>query len=420
MYKGANRDYKMADAPLNLTDEKHFKSHRPDGRNVSTLAALMEWMRNRPGDLNLPEKLDEASFAAWQQQVKERARLLLNMPQPTPQPEPVLLSTVQREGYRVEKWEYYPDDWSAVPFLALIPDGVDAEHPAPAVMCLLGSATPKEFGSSEPPATDHANCSEEGRHYPERNRMAQYMAQNGWVAYAFDNPAAGETSVQTCPKEIRSDMYTRQVLCNHLLNEGLPYVGLTVFHRLQFMDQFLLKQDYVDKERIGISSHSLGTEAAIFLGLLRDEIKAIVFNEDIHDDRRRFMCITEHPGQRMFQNYGNWHIVPGQFASFGYQDMLAAFAPRWLSLDEGGADEFLHVIERAYQFCGAADRLAIHHYPDYADLAKRQMDVPLPARGLTSGEFYRTYMYANTKDHSFRKDPALALFRRAFAPEGEQ
>ena len=417
MYKGTNRDYKMADAPLNLTDEQHFTSHRPDGRHTATLPALMEMMRQRPGDLNLPQELDEKSFAQWRAQVKERARLLLNMPEPKPQPEPVMLSCVQREGYRVEKWEFYPDDYSAVPFLALIPDGVDAAHPAPAVMCYLGSATPKEFGAVEPPATDHTNCSEEWGHYPERNRMAQYMAQSGWVAYAFDNPGAGETSVQTCPKDIKSDMYTRQVMCNGLLNEGLPYVGLTVFQRLQFMDQFLLKQDYVDKERIAISSHSLGTEAAIFVGLLRDEIKAIVFNEDIHDDRRRYQCITEHPGQRMFQNYGNWHIVPGQFASFGYQDMLAAFAPRWLSLNEGGADEFLHVIERAYEFCGEPERLAIHHYPDYADPAKRTNDVPLPLRGLSSGSFYREYMYANTADHSFRREPALALLRRAFGEE---
>lgn len=417
MYNGAARDYKMSDAPLNLTYEQHFKSHRPDGRQTATLAALMDMMRRRPGDLNLPEDIDRADFPAWQRQIRRRAGELLALPEATPQPEPVLLSCEKREGYRVEKWEYYPDDYSAVPFLALIPDEAGPEHPVPAVMCLLGSNHPKEYVAQEPELMDHPNFREEDLHYPERNRMALYMVQSGWAAYCFDNPGIAETSVMTDPEVGMSDMYTRQVLCSALLDSGLSYVGLTVFHRLQFMDQFLLRQDYVDRGRIAISSHSLGTEAAIFLGLLRDEICAIVFNEDIHDDRRRYQCITEHPGQRMFQNYGNWHILPGQFAAFGYQDMLAAFAPRWLSLNEGGADEFLEEIRRGYELAGAPERLHIHHYPDYADPAKRTIGKKVPLYGLSSGTFYRDYMNANTSDHSFRKDPALALLRRAFGEE---
>ena len=350
---------------------------------------------------------------------EERARLLLNMPEPTPQPEPVLLSREQREGYRVEKWEYYPDDWSVVPFLALIPDGADTDHPVPGVMCMLGSNHPKEFVSGESAVKDHPNCMEVGMHFPERNRMALYIVQQGMAAFVFDNPAIAETSVETDPAAGMSDMYTRQVLCNNLLNSGLPYVGLTVFHRLQFMDQFLCKQTYVDQERIGISSHSLGTEGAIFLGLLRDEIKAIVFNEDLHDDRHRFMCITEHSGERMFQNYGNWHIVPGQFASFGYHDMCAAFAPRWLGMTEGGADGFMKTIIRAYEFCGATDRLVFNYYSDYQDPAKRNMKVDVPEYGLSSQSFYREHMHMTVSDHSFRREPALKLLKSCFGLDNE-
>ena len=82
--------------------------------------------------------------------------------------------------------------------------------------------------------------------------MGLYMVQNGMVAILFDNPGAGECSVMPDPTSVTepSAMYTREILCH---------------------------------------------------GLLCNEIKAIVFNEDLHDDRRRFMCITEHPGDRMFQ-----------------------------------------------------------------------------------------------------------------------
>ena len=57
---------------LNLTYEEHFKSHRPDGRFVSTFAAHMQWLRDLKPELALPEALTEESFAAWQQAVKER------------------------------------------------------------------------------------------------------------------------------------------------------------------------------------------------------------------------------------------------------------------------------------------------------------------------------------------------------------
>jgi len=409
MYKGANL-YKSASGPLNLTYEKDFKSHRPDGRHVSTLAAHMEMLRNLKPDLSCPENLTEESFKAWQEKVKARCRELLCMPEPTPQPDPVMLSCVQREGYRVEKWEYYPDDYSAVPFLALIPDGASEEKPVPAVMCLLGSNHPKEYAAGEP-CEGHPNFATP--HHADRNQMGLYIVQNGMAAFVFDNPGIGECSVLADPAAGASQMYTRSVLCHGLLDSGIPYVGLTVFQRMQFL-KHLKTLPYIDQERIAISSHSLGTEAAIFIGLLCDEIKGIVFNEDLHDDRRRFMCITEHPGERMFQNYGNWHIVPGQFASFGYQDMCAAFAPRYLGMTEGGADEFMHTITRAYEFCGAMDHLVFNYYTDYLDPAKRNMDVAVPNYGLSSSDFYRKYMYVTVSDHSFRKEPALELLKKCF------
>ena len=405
--------YNRAGGPLNLTYEEHFKSHRPDGRHVGTFAAFLEYMRRFKPALSCPEELTQENFAKFQAAVKAKIPELLNLPEPTPQPEPVLLSTVQREGYRVEKWEFYPDDFTAVPYLALIPDGADADHPVPGVLCFLGSNHSKEFVAGEP-MPEHPNYVT--THYPERNQMALYMVQNGMAAFVFDNPAIAECALQTDAGIGQSQMYTRAVMCHGLLEMGIPYVGLTVFQRMQFMEH-LRKMDFIDQEKIAISSHSLGTEAAIFMGLLCDDIKGIVFNEDLHDDRRRYMCITEHPGDRMFQNYGNWHIVPGQFANFGYQDLCAAFAPRYLGMTEGGADEFMHTIQRAYEFCNAQDHLVINYYTDYQDPAARQMDVPVPEYGLSSSDFYRKYMYVTVSDHSFRKDPALKLLKKCFGME---
>ena len=117
------------------TYESHFRSNRPDGRIPSAQAAFMEHLRRRPRELALPEELSAESYAAWQSAVRKKATELLAMPPFTPQPDPVLLSSVQREGYRVEKWEFYPDDVAAVPVLLLVPDTATEETPAPIVFC---------------------------------------------------------------------------------------------------------------------------------------------------------------------------------------------------------------------------------------------------------------------------------------------
>ena len=53
-------------------------------------------------------------------------------------------------------------------------------------------------------------------------------------------------------------------------------------------------------------------------------------------------------------------------------------------------------------------------YTDYQDPQKRKMDVPVPAYGLSSADFYRKYMYVTVSDHSFRKEPALTILKRCF------
>jgi hypothetical protein len=218
---------------FNLSYEEHFKCKRPDGRYISTMAAFMAHLRDMKPTLALPDKLTQESFAAWQQQVKETLYKQLA----TPQPAPLKLETHQREGYRVERWEFYPDENSAVPFLVLIPDSATEESKVPGVMCYLGSPVNKEFVCGEP---QDPQLNRAGVKYPERNKMALYMAQNGMVAFVFENPGTAESSILTPPEMGVTHMYTRTVLCH---------------------------------------------------GLLDDRIKGIVFNDFIHDDRRRYVAI---------------------------------------------------------------------------------------------------------------------------------
>ena len=396
-----------------LSYEKNFSPRRSDGRFVSTMAAHMEFLRRLKPELALPEELTRESFVCYQDRVKEKLRELLGMPEFTPQPPPVRLWREERDGYRLEKWEFYPDDYAAVPFLVLIPEGASAAHPVPGVLCLPGSNHSKESLAGEP-LPPHPEWPQ--NRFPERNAQALHMVRNGMAAFAFDNPAIGECALHAAPEFGELQGMTRVQMCHGLLDSGACYVGLATFQKLCFLEH-LERFDFVDPERIAITTHSRGTDTAIATGLLCNRIKAIVFNDFLHDDRRRYVSVTEEPEREMIQDIGNWHIIPGKMRYFAFQDLCAAFAPRYLALTEGGAEEFLSVVERAYRVCGASDHLQITFYPAYADPATRTMHEPVPLFGLSKADYYTKYSYVVVPDHSFRAEPALKLLKRCFGLE---
>lgn len=393
-----------------ISYETHFKSTRPDGRHVSSLAAYMEKLRHMQPKLSLPQELTVEGYKIWQEQVKSKYRELLCMPEFTEQPKPVKLSSVKRDTYTVEKWELYPDDYEAVPFLVLIPDEASKENKVPGVICIPGSSHNKESLAGEPLLAP-PNCRRDT--FPERNHMAKYMAQNGMVAFAFDNVAIAECGLPVTDHE--KDMYngySRTQLCHGYLHGGFCYPGMSTFHilcLLKDMDIF----DFVDQDRLAVSGHSLGTEPAMALGVLCDEIKAVVFNDFLHNDRIRFAATTESEEGDMHLNIGNWHVIPGYMQYFDFPDLCAAIAPKYLAFNEGGGIQYLKTVQRAYDLLGAGDKLQITHYPIFASGEKQIHYEDIPLYGLThDGHFEITNCYP--PDHSFREEPSIRLLKKCF------
>lgn len=397
------------DNRLDLTYEQHFASGRPDGRYQVVMASHMAMLREKKGELSLPEVLDETIFADWQQAVKARLTRQLNLPQAEPQPAPVKLSSVKRDGYTVEKWELYPDRFTVVPFLALIPDAASAQQPVPGVICFPDSQQTKEFTAGEPELGDHPNFNCSVR--PDTDRMGLYLVRNGMAAFVFDNPGDGECSILSDPAAGATQEYVREILCHGLLEMGLSFAGVSVFQKLRFLDN-LASFPCVDGERIGLCAQGLGADAAIALGLLSDKVKCIAFNEILRDEAYIVGATTEHHQVKMEHELEKWQVIPGKMKAYGYQDLCAAFAPRPLALTEGGADEFVATVRRAYKACGAGDKLQVSYYPDYADSAKRTLN-KLPELGMSRKEFAR-YSYVDGVERTFRKEPALALFKQCF------
>lgn len=374
---------------LELTYEKNF-APRPDGRYVCTMAAHMAMLRDLMPRLALPKTLTQQNFVSWQTAIKQTLQKQLRLPQVSVQPAPVMLSSVQRDGYRTEKWEFYPDDFTVVPFLVLIPDGVTAQAPAPAVMCYLDSCDNKEFAAEEP-LLDHPNCQQNESATP----FAQIYAKNGFVTFVFDNPGIGECSVQSDPTLGATQSYIREILCHGLLETGCGYVGLTVFQRLQFL-QWLDSFPYADQDKLAIAAHGLGTEAAIAVGLLDQRIQAIIYGDILRDDRHHYVAATEEPGPIMAQDVSKWHTIPGKMTDYSYADLCAAFAPRYLRLCEGSNEEFVKTVHRAYAFCNAENALQVG--------ATVKNGEALPLHGLSGKEIYASPILNSDADLKFLKN----------------
>lgn len=395
---------------MKYTYEAYYKSKRPDGRIVSSHAALLEQMRRHRPLLSTPKDPTREQVLAWQSDVRQKAVEVLNMPEFTEQPAPVLLSCTQRTGYRVERWEFYPDDVSAVPVLMLIPDCADAAHPAPTVFCFTGSNHNKEFIADEPPI----GLAGQIDRYPDRNRMGRYYAENGMIAVCFDPLGISELSLDT--EDPNKGWHSRTAYTHGLLMEGYNYVGVSARNALCFLD-FVKTLPFVDAQRIAVSGHSLGTEVTIFLAMVTDDFRAIVFNDMCASTRDRYAATTEHEDLAdPAREAKNFHLVPGMTRYFDLKDLCAAAAPRALAMNEGGPDEYLNDIRAVYAALGAQDQLQITHYPKYQDPAARTFHGDMPLYGLSEETHY---LYSNTDapDHSFRKEPSLTLLKKVFFGE---
>lgn len=351
---------------------------------------VQELYRRRPGKLRFdPEKIRTAeAFAVWREQVTQQAYTLMQFPEEMyEEPEVRFLLRVQRDGYRIEKYEISPEPDLWVPFLVMIPDEATVEKKAPGVLCFPGWDTPKEALCGEKYHNLVGGDYSPMGAFPYENAIALHCVRRGMVALASDN--AG-----TCEQD---GEYERQQLALKLIFKGRNYVGLCVEYRWAML-KWLIKQAYVDADRIGLVAHSLGTETSMFLALLEPRIKAVCHNDFMSDNEQRILsCYPPEP----FAEGAPIHIVPGMHEWFSFPDLIAAAAPTPYLLTEGGVQADLERIGKAYRIVGAADAYEYHHYAELADPAKRRYDYqPIP-EGITTAVYFQ---YANVipEQHYFK------------------
>lgn len=364
-----------------MDDRLLFRSSRSDGRFVSTLGFLHAHAKARPPEMAFHSTIDEAQLPDWQRAVREKLRELMRFPEPEPQPPPKLLWEEPREGYRLQKWELYPEPLAVVPYLVLVPDGVSDSAPAAAVLCCPGSNWSKESLAGEPELDD----SGPKNHHWGPNRQGMFYAQAGLVAVAVDNPGIGEQADPIHPE--------RHEISMNGLWLGRPYESLMVYPSLLIL-QWLKDLPFVDASRIATSGLSLGAKPALLLAALDPDVRACVFND--------FTCLWR--TRMIARNMARISIhqyLPDLLAWFDYPDIMASLAPRPLLISEGGRTEEIALVRRAYELAGAPEALEVVYYPKYATPDLRPFDdLPLP-EGLTDEEYFQ-YANVDVPQHEFK------------------
>ena len=90
--------------------QKHniIQTDREDGRFVSSRGFVHSLLKNMCPEYAFNENFTKDEMLVWQAKVQESMKELMKHPDVHNLPAPQLVEQIQRDGYRVEKWEAYP------------------------------------------------------------------------------------------------------------------------------------------------------------------------------------------------------------------------------------------------------------------------------------------------------------------------
>lgn len=344
---------------------------------LSTRSTVESLMRAAKPTLDLDTTMTPQQFSEWKKQMSQEMARLMRHPD-APAAPAVKVTEAQRDGYKIEKWLSFPLPDVEVPYYVLIPDGVTAKNPAPAVLCIPGFGQTKELVAGE--RAGNYTLEGEPDSVLRKAAMAVHFAKEGLVAIAVDNPSFGELSDNGVADYL--------VTSRFLLELGWSYLGLTSWQDKVILD-WMKTQPEINKDRIIVCGFSLGTEPLMVLGLLDDSIYAFVYNDFLCRTRERALVMNKPDanGRRGFPN-SDEHLIPEFLTVFDFPDIVSALAPRPVICTEGGMDRDFKIISKAFDIAGAPDAFEYHHYAKYADDANRQYLDTLPS-GLDRAEFFR-------------------------------
>jgi dienelactone hydrolase len=276
-----------------------------------------------------------ASKSAWENQRRQvRAQLwelLGKLPLRPKLPKVKTLSTEERDGYVVEKFQFDNGAGATVPGYLLRPKQVRGK--APAILYCHWHGGEYDIGKEE---------LFQAKHTPEPPGPA--LVKRGFVVLAVDAYCFGERNGRGPggPEEKGRDGETTASKFN--LWVGRTLWGMMLRDDLMALD-YLASRPEVDPQRIGVTGMSMGATRSWWLMALDERLRTGVAIACL----TRYQDLIDHEALKA---HGIYYFVPGLLNRFDTEAVLALLAPRPALFMNGDQDlgspaDGIHAIERA-------------------------------------------------------------------------
>ncbi|MCK5803302.1 MAG: prolyl oligopeptidase family serine peptidase [Lentisphaeria bacterium] len=255
---------------------------------------------------------------------------------------------------RLVSYETEPGD--RCPAWLLVPKGVSAASPAPAVLCLHGTTADAKDA-----------CLGIGGHPGGANGIAVHLARRGFVTLSPDHFCAGARLPEGVPPYNTAFFYER--------HPGWSEMGKDVFDHRQALN-VLCSRPEVDGSRLGCIGHSLGGYGTAFLAAVDDRVRAAVSSCGVTSwlvDPKRENWSRTPPGRYKHFQKLRPYFESGQAPPLDMHEILASIAPRaLLNISAVGNDvcfpvfepfaEIYYQVERVYKALQAEGKFACHFH----------------------------------------------------------
>ncbi len=257
---------------------------------------------------------------------------------------PVLRETIRKDGYRIESVFYEVEPGDRVPAMLLVPDGVDAGHPAPAVAIWHQHNGEWHWGKTEP-----AGLAGNPMHH-----TGVALVREGYVVLCPDALCFEERQ----SPHLQGGNFERFEFLRYVV-AGKCMAWKNILDMRRAVD-FLCQRPEVARDRIGCYGHSMGSTHTWLVGPWEPRLKCLVGNCCLPT----YAAIHRTHLLHCFPNF-----IPGLFAFGDTPDIAALIAPRALHLNFGELDggspiqevrEGVERIARAYGEASAAEKFS--HY----------------------------------------------------------
>jgi len=247
-----------------------------------------------------------------------RDKLLAGLGGLWPEPCPLNVQhreTMTKDGFRIESLTYDAEPSDPIPALLLIPDGVSASNPAPAVAVWHQHAGNWKKGKAEPA----------GLGFDPMHHTGAALAREGYVVLCPDALCFEERQDPT--GKLKDGNYERFEFLRYVVS-GKCMAWKNILDMRRALD-FLVSRPEVKADKIGCYGHSMGSTHTWMVGPWEPRLQCLVGN----------CCLPTYAAihhEHMLHCFPNF--VPGVFAYGDTPDIAALIAPRPLLLNFGEKD----------------------------------------------------------------------------------